>query len=119
MFDDDKINRMRKCCALLPEPGEEVVRECLDEIERLRKDLSTTQENLRACTCAKEAPDADEAPPQWECTVCGNVGTGPCHGKGARKPLNATARREHIAELDAMRERNCPRISLELPNPKH
>jgi len=54
----------------------------------------------------------NEESPQWECTVCGKVGAVPCHGQGARKPVNATARREHIAELDVMRERNCPRIHL-------
>ena len=29
------IERMRMCSHLLPDPGGEVVRECLDEIERL------------------------------------------------------------------------------------
>lgn len=28
--------KMRACSVLLPDPGGEVVRECLDEIERLR-----------------------------------------------------------------------------------
>lgn len=31
--------KMRACSALLPDPGGEVVRECLDEIERLRTAL--------------------------------------------------------------------------------
>jgi hypothetical protein len=32
--------KMRKCSHLLPDPGGEVVRECLDEIERLRSALA-------------------------------------------------------------------------------
>ena len=35
-FDKEKINKMKTCSYLLPEPAGEVVRECLDEIERLR-----------------------------------------------------------------------------------
>ena len=31
--------KMRACSPLLPDPGGEVVRECLDEIERLREAL--------------------------------------------------------------------------------
>jgi hypothetical protein len=88
--------------------------------EEKRQAHKKMAEALNKKSSENENPTPDEnEEPQWECTVCGNVGTGPCHGKGARKPLNATARREHIAELDAMRERNCPRISLELPNPKN
>jgi hypothetical protein len=35
-FDAEK---MRACAALLPEPGNEVLLECLDEIDRLRADV--------------------------------------------------------------------------------
>lgn len=38
------IKKMRACSPLLPDPGGEVVRECLDEIERLR----TVAEQLAA-----------------------------------------------------------------------
>lgn len=34
------IEKMRKCLALLPPPGGEVVAECLDEIELLRQQLA-------------------------------------------------------------------------------
>jgi len=34
---------MRSCSHLLPDPGGEVVRECLDEIERLRSVLSSVE----------------------------------------------------------------------------
>ncbi len=35
-MQQEKITKMRTCSHLLPDPGGEVVRECLDEIERLR-----------------------------------------------------------------------------------
>lgn len=36
----EKLAKIRACCDLLPEPGPDVVRELLDEIERLRKLLN-------------------------------------------------------------------------------
>jgi hypothetical protein len=48
MIDEDMINKMRKCSYLLPDPGGEVVRECLDEIERLRKALLDITEPIAA-----------------------------------------------------------------------
>ena len=36
MFTPEKIAEMRACLHLLPEPGGEVVGECLDEIERYK-----------------------------------------------------------------------------------
>ena len=38
------IEKMRACLPLLPAPGEEVVAECLDEIESLRQQLSDQRE---------------------------------------------------------------------------
>ncbi len=35
---DNDLDRMRKCSYLLPDPGGEVVRELLDEIDILRKE---------------------------------------------------------------------------------
>jgi hypothetical protein len=35
-FDREEIHKTRVCSHLLPYPGGEIVRECLDEIERLR-----------------------------------------------------------------------------------
>ena len=35
------INRMRACAPMLPEPGDEVVLQCLDEVEKLRSAIST------------------------------------------------------------------------------
>ena len=40
MFTEEKIAKMRACLDLLPEPGGEVVEECLDEIERLRYEVA-------------------------------------------------------------------------------
>lgn len=36
-MQQEQITKMRTCSHLLPDPGGEVVRECLDEIELLRK----------------------------------------------------------------------------------
>lgn len=46
MIDAAKLKKMRVCSHLLPDPGGEVVRECLDEIERLMAELTefTTKE---------------------------------------------------------------------------
>ena len=38
-FDEAGIEKMRRCSLLLPDPGGEVVRQCLDEIKRLRSAL--------------------------------------------------------------------------------
>ena len=38
-MQQEKINKMRACSVFLPEPGCEVMLECLDEIERLRASL--------------------------------------------------------------------------------
>jgi hypothetical protein len=38
-MQQEQIAKMRTCSHLLPDPGGEVVRECLDEIERLRSFL--------------------------------------------------------------------------------
>lgn len=38
-MDNHKITKMRSCSYLLPDPGGEVVRECLTEIEQLRSAL--------------------------------------------------------------------------------
>lgn len=40
-MQQEQINKMRACSHLLPDPGGEVVRECLDEVERLRNALLT------------------------------------------------------------------------------
>ena len=39
MMTEEKIKQYRTCLYLLPKPGDQVVNECLDEIERLRKAL--------------------------------------------------------------------------------
>ncbi len=36
MIDEERLKRMRACICLLPEPGYEVARDLIDEIERLR-----------------------------------------------------------------------------------
>jgi len=42
--------KMRLCSHLLPDPGGEVVRECLDEIERLGEELNNAYERAaQAC----------------------------------------------------------------------
>jgi hypothetical protein len=40
-MNKEKRNRMRTCSHLLPPPGGEVVRECLDKIDRLDEGLAT------------------------------------------------------------------------------
>ncbi len=46
------IEKMRACLPLLPAPGEEVVAECLDEIESLHQQLAAA---LAACKQKDEA----------------------------------------------------------------
>lgn len=41
-----EIARMRACSPLLPEPGGEVVCQCLDEVERLLKIVNDYEENV-------------------------------------------------------------------------
>ena len=49
---------MRACSPLLPAPGGEVVRECLDEIERLQKDAWRYRWlRSREAECNVEIPD--------------------------------------------------------------
>ena len=42
------IEKMRKCLALLPPPGGEVVVECLDEIELLRQQLAARDAQIES-----------------------------------------------------------------------
>ena len=67
------IEKMRACLDLLPPPGGEVVAECLDEIESLRKKLLEAQEDRTLCyTCnsvldkANDALYAREGKPTYE-----------------------------------------------------
>lgn len=39
MITEDNLIKMNKCSHLLPDPGGEVVRQCLDEIRRLRNSI--------------------------------------------------------------------------------
>ena len=48
MTDSDKWLLMRRCTALLPPPGDQVVIECLDEIDALRTEI-------RVVTAEREA----------------------------------------------------------------
>ena len=58
------INRMRACAPLLPEPGAEVVLQCLDEIERLRAALRVAQGALLQCSpCAH--PECEAVQREW------------------------------------------------------
>ena len=58
------INRMRACAPLLPEPGAEVVLQCLDEIERLRAALRVAQGALLQCSpCAH--PGCEAVQREW------------------------------------------------------
>ena len=43
--------KMRSCAPLLPEPGDKVVCECLDEIERLRGHAAKALEILNTARC--------------------------------------------------------------------
>ena len=36
MIDEERLKKMKACICLLPDPGYEVARELIDEIERLR-----------------------------------------------------------------------------------
>jgi hypothetical protein len=40
LFTQEKIDKMYVCLPLLPAPGDQVVKECLDEIVRLRQCLT-------------------------------------------------------------------------------
>ena len=40
----EEINKIRRCSSLLPPPGDEVVKQLLDEIERLREEARCTEE---------------------------------------------------------------------------
>ena len=55
--------RMRACAPLLPPPGDEVVVQCLDEIERLRADaelLAWVVEHPETCAeCLQDAAAGD------------------------------------------------------------
>ena len=42
---DDKLKKMRMCSLLLPDPGGEVVRELLDEVERLQEVVQQCRED--------------------------------------------------------------------------
>lgn len=54
--------KMRACAPLLPAPGDEVVTQCLDEIERLRSELCRAYRALHgysnAATRGERLPDA-------------------------------------------------------------
>ncbi len=39
MITPDQIQKMYSCSLLLPDPGSEVVKQCLDEIVRLRQGI--------------------------------------------------------------------------------
>jgi hypothetical protein len=48
MFTDHQIIRMRSASRLLPEPGGEIVRQCLDEIDRLRSVIADLKKESNA-----------------------------------------------------------------------
>jgi len=50
--------KMRICSHLLPDPGGEVVRECLDEIERLREVLRQIGDYAHDHSTGPAVPDA-------------------------------------------------------------
>lgn len=52
--------KIRKCSYLLPDPGGEVVRELLDEIERLQQIIQSSAERLETYGGQSE-PDSDIA----------------------------------------------------------
>ena len=52
--------KMRACAPLLPPPGDEVVCECLDEIERLEAEVARMKSKTYCAYCGKEyAIDTD------------------------------------------------------------
>lgn len=53
--------KMRTCAPLLPEPGDKVVCECLDEIERLREALQNAHAGFDLAYDALEKGCYDEA----------------------------------------------------------
>ncbi len=44
-----ELNRIRYCCPLLPPPGEEVVKQLLDEIDRLREEMQRREDYIEGC----------------------------------------------------------------------
>lgn len=65
--------KMRECSSLLPDPGGEVVRKCLDEIEQLRHDARDFAEQLTEkpeiidYACAECLPDYPGVLPGFRC----------------------------------------------------
>lgn len=56
------VKKMRACLPLLPEPGDKVVGECLDEIERLEAEIAAMKTKTYCAYCGKEyAIDTDAA----------------------------------------------------------
>lgn len=54
--------KMRRCAPLLPPPGDAVVVECLDTVERLRKFASVLLDDLQH----RISDRADSSLPEWE-----------------------------------------------------
>ena len=51
---------------------------------------------------------ATDNAPQWQCTVCGQIGSvGRCCGRHTRKPLNAAAIAEYQATVDQPKGHIC------------
>jgi hypothetical protein len=61
MIKYDELQAMRKCAALLPPPGEEIVIKLLDEIDKYNTSIMELQERDR-WLCALEAAGVDN----WE-----------------------------------------------------
>lgn len=63
----DKRKKMRVCSHLLPPPGGEVVRECLDALDTMDRALKTFDDKLRKCKQGhKYFADEDASP----CPYC-------------------------------------------------
>ena len=47
MIDEERLKKMRACICLLPDPGYEVARELIDEIDRLREALVAAEKAIQ------------------------------------------------------------------------
>lgn len=89
--------KMRPCTLLLPPPGDEVVRECLDEIERLEAVLAAERDKRKT-----------------ECEGCARLTAAQGEIAGAAKHAGLLAREITVLNHELNKVKDTPAISPEL-----